>query len=84
MPVLQPLIGMDKEDIIRIAQGKIGTFLRLSVPALRGLLHRVHPAAPQDQAEGGGSPPRQAAMDVRGLVAEALEGIERIWIDIEG
>jgi len=26
----------------------------------------------------------EAAMDIEGLVAEALEGIERIWIDIEG
>ena len=26
----------------------------------------------------------EAALDVEGLVAEALEGIERIWIDIEG
>lgn len=26
----------------------------------------------------------EAAMDVEGLVNEALEGVERIWIDIEG
>ena len=83
LPVLQPLIGMDKEDIVRIAR-KIGTFetsilpyedcCTVFTPRHPKTKPRVEDVAAAEAAHGhrGASWPRQ------------LEGIERIWIDIEG
>ena len=54
LPVLRPLIGMDKEEIVRIAR-HIGTF-DTSILPYEDCLHGVHPPSPQDEAPCGGGP----------------------------
>ena len=82
LPVLQPLIGMDKEDIIRISR-KIGTF-ETSILPYEDCCTVFTPRHPKTKPKMEDVAAAEAALDVEGLVAEALEGIERIWIDIEG
>ena len=82
LPVLQPLIGMDKEDIIRISR-KIGTF-ETSILPYEDCCTVFTPRHPKTKPRLEDVEAAEAAMDVEGLVSEALEGVERIWIDIEG
>ncbi|MBI2078600.1 MAG: MoaD/ThiS family protein [Euryarchaeota archaeon] len=68
LPVLRPLLGLDKEDIIRVAQ-RIGTFETSKGPELCDLLGPRHPATAatleQIQAE-------EAKVDMSALVRSAL------------
>ena len=80
LPVLRPLIGFDKEEIIRLAR-KIGTFETSILPyedcctvftprhpALKPALDRVEEA--------------EAALDVDALVEEAVMGIEHVKLEV--
>ena len=79
LPVLQPLIGMDKEEIITIAR-KIGTFDTSILPyedcctVFTPRHPRTHPKLSEVEAA-------ESALDIEGLVEEALAGIERIRVD---
>ncbi len=81
LPVLQPLIGMDKEEIITIAR-KIGTFDTSILPyedcctVFTPRHPRTHPKLSEVEAA-------EALLDIDGLVEEALAGIERIRVDHE-
>ena len=76
MPVLQPLVGMDKEDIIRYAR-KIGTFDTSILPyedcctVFTPRHPRTHPKLREVEAA-------ESALDVAALVEEALSGVEHI------
>ena len=81
LPVLQPLIGMDKEEIVQMSR-KIGTFDTSILPyedcctVFTPRHPRTHPTVKEvEEAE--------AALDVETLVNEALAGLERIAIDYE-
>ena len=81
LPVLQPLIGMDKSEIIAQAR-KIGTFDTSILPyedcctVFTPRHPRTHPTVAEvEEAE--------SALDVEALVNEALAGLERIAIDYE-
>ncbi len=81
LPVLQPLCGMDKGDIIALAR-KIGTFETSILPyedcctVFTPRHPRTHPTVEEvERAE--------AALDVNALVEEALQGLERIAIGYE-
>ena len=81
LPVLQPLIGMDKSEIIAQAR-KIGTFETSILPyedcctVFTPRHPRTHPTVAEvEEAE--------SALDVETLVNEALQGLERIAIDYE-
>ena len=81
LPVLQPLIGMDKSEIIAQAR-KIGTFETSILPyedcctVFTPRHPRTHPTVAEvEEAE--------SALDVETLVNEALAGLERIAIDYE-
>ena len=67
LPVLQPLIGMDKEEIVRAAR-RIGTF-DTSILPYEDCCTVFTPRHPK-RAE--------AALDVDALVREALDGIEQV------
>ena len=78
LPVLQPLIGMDKSEIIALAR-KIGTFETSILPyedcctVFTPRHPRTHPTVREvEEAE--------AALDVETLVNEAVLGTERIAI----
>ena len=79
LPVLQPLIGMDKEEIITIAR-KIGTFDTSILPyedcctVFTPRHPRTHPKLSEVEAA-------ESALDIEGLVEEALAGIERIRVE---
>ena len=79
LPVLQPLIGMDKEEIITIAR-KIGTFDTSILPyedcctVFTPRHPRTHPKLSEVEAA-------ESALDIEALVEEALAGIERIRVE---
>ncbi len=81
LPVLQPLIGMDKTEIISMAR-KIGTFETSILPyedcctVFTPRHPRTHPGL-EEVAEA------ESALDVENLVSEAIAGMERIAIEYE-
>ncbi len=81
MPVLQPLIGMDKEEIVTLAR-KIGTFETSILPyedcctVFTPRHPRTHPKLKDVEAA-------ESALDMDALVEEAVKGIERIRLDHE-
>ena len=81
MPVLQPLIGMDKLDIIAHAR-KIGTF-ETSILPYEDCCTVFTPRHPKTRPTVEEVAEAERAMDIEGLVKEAIEGIERIKIGYE-
>ena len=79
MPVLRPLIGMDKVEIIRMAR-EIGTYETSILPYedCCTVFTPRHPATRPVLEEVCGA---EAALDVEGLVARALEG--ESWIRVK-
>ncbi|MBO5557122.1 MAG: tRNA 4-thiouridine(8) synthase ThiI [Oscillospiraceae bacterium] len=81
LPVLQPLIGMDKEEIVTIAR-KIGTF-DTSILPYEDCCTVFTPRHPRTRPKLAEVAQAEAALDIEGLVEEALQGIERIRVDHE-
>lgn len=79
LPVLQPLIGMDKEEIVRFAR-KIGTF-ETSILPYEDCCTLFTPRHPKTRPTLAEVEAAEVALDIEGLVAEALAGIKRIKID---
>ena len=79
MPVLRPLIGMDKVEIIRIAR-EIGTYETSILPDedCCTVFTPRHPATRPDIEEVRKA---EAALDVDGLVAKALAG--ESWVRVK-
>ena len=78
LPVIQPLIGMDKSDIIDIAR-KIGTF-ETSILPYEDCCTVFTPRHPETHPIVEKVAEAESVMDIEGLVAEALAGIERIRV----
>ena len=78
MPVLRPLIGMDKEEIIRIAR-KIDTF-ETSILPYEDCCTVFTPRHPRLRPVLGELEAAEAALDVEGLVKAAVDGIERVQV----
>ncbi len=78
LPILQPLIGMDKEEIVRMAR-KIGTF-ETSILPYEDCCTVFTPRHPKTKPHIEDVEQLEAALDVEALVDEALSGIERIRI----
>ena len=78
LPILQPLIGMDKEEIVRMAR-KIGTF-ETSILPYEDCCTVFTPRHPKTKPHIEDVEQLEAARDVEALVDEALSGIERIRI----
>ena len=76
LPVLQPLIGMDKEDIVRIAR-KIGTF-ETSILPYEDCCTVFTPKHPKTRPTVKEVAEVESVLDIDALVQEALAGIERI------
>ena len=81
LPVLRPLIGFDKEEIIRLAR-RIGTFETSILPYedCYTVFTPRHPAlkpAPDKIEEA------ERALDVEALVEEAVMGVEHIKLEVE-
>ena len=81
LPVLQPLIGMDKEEIITIAR-KIGTF-DTSILPYEDCCTVFTPRHPRTRPQVSEVEAAESALDIDALVQEAIQGIERIGLDHE-
>ena len=81
LPVLQPLIGMDKEEIVCLAR-KIGTF-DTSILPYEDCCTVFTPRHPRTRPKVSEVEKAESALDIQGLVEEALNGIERISVDHE-
>ena len=78
LPVLQPLIGMDKEEIVTISR-KIGTF-NTSILPYEDCCTVFTPRHPRTKPNVGELEEIEQALDVDALVEEALQGIERVRV----
>ena len=80
MPVLRPVIGMDKEEIVRLSR-KIGTFDTSILPyedcctVFTPLHPRTHPVLEEVVQY-------EAALDIEGLIQRAMEGVERVTVSV--
>ena len=81
LPVLQPLIGMDKEEIVTIAR-KIGTF-DTSILPYEDCCTVFTPRHPRTRPQVSEVEAAESALDIDALVQEAIQGIERISLDHE-
>ena len=81
LPVLQPLIGLDKEEIVQLSR-KIGTF-DTSILPYEDCCTVFTPRHPRTRPTVAEVEAAESALDVDALVEEALQGIERIRLDPE-
>jgi len=72
LPVMRPVIGMDKEEIIRIAR-KIDTF-ELSVQPFEDCCTVFTPKRPKINPELGAIERAEAKLDIEMLIQRAIEG----------
>lgn len=78
LPVLQPLIGMDKEEIVAAAR-KIGTF-DTSVLPYEDCCTVFTPKHPRTHPKLESVAQAESELDIESLVNEAFEGIERVYV----
>ena len=76
LPIVQPLIGFDKEEIVRLAR-KIGTF-GTSILPYEDCCTVFTPRHPRTKPKLKDVEAVEAALDVDDLVEEAFNGIEQI------
>ena len=81
LPVIQPLIGFDKEEIIRLAR-RIGTF-NTSILPYEDCCTVFTPRHPRTKPKLKDVERVEAVLDVEALVEEALNGIERVSVEHE-
>ena len=80
MPVLRPVIGMDKEEIVRLSR-KIGTFDTSILPyedcctVFTPRHPRTHPVLEEVVQY-------ESALDIEGLIQRAMEGVERVTVSV--
>ncbi|MBQ8830235.1 MAG: tRNA 4-thiouridine(8) synthase ThiI [Oscillospiraceae bacterium] len=80
LPVLQPLIGMDKEEIITVAR-KIGTF-KTSILPYEDCCTVFTPRHPKTKPVVADVIEAESVLDIEGLVNEAVAGIERVKLTV--
>ena len=78
IPVLRPLIGMDKVEIIRMAR-QIGTYDTSMLP-YEDCCTVFTPRHPCTRPKLEDVRAAEAALDVDALVAEAMEGRQWVWV----
>ena len=78
IPVLRPLIGMDKVEIIRMAR-EIGTY-DTSILPYEDCCTVFTPRHPCTRPKLEDVRAAEAALDVDALVAEAMEGRQWVWV----
>ena len=78
LPVFRPLVGMDKEEVVRLSR-KIGTFETSILPS-EDCCTVFTPRHPRTRPRLEAVEAIEAPLDIDGLVKEALEGIERVQL----
>ncbi len=79
LPVFRPLVGMDKEEIVRLAR-KIDTF-ETSILPYEDCCTVFTPKHPRTRPHLDEVEEAEKLLDVEKLVAEAVEGIERVYFN---
>jgi len=80
LPVMRPLIGMDKEEIVKLAR-KIGTF-ETSILPYEDCCTVFTPRHPKTRPTVEEVLEAEAALDAEALIEEAFKNIERIRLDL--
>ena len=80
LPVLRPLIGFDKEEII-IRAKKIGTF-ETSVLPYEDCCTIFTPRHPRTHPVLEEVVQYESALDIEGLIQRAMEGVERVTVSV--
>ena len=80
LPILRPVIGMDKDEIVAIAR-RIGTF-ETSILPYEDCCTVFTPRHPRTKPRLAEVLQAEEALDIAGLVDEAYRGIERIRIEL--
>ncbi len=80
LPVLRPAIGLDKEEIVRFAR-HIGTF-ETSILPYEDCCTVFTPRHPRTKPKPEELEEAERALDVEGLTAEAVEGIQRVMLEL--
>jgi len=80
LPILRPVIGLDKEEIVQIAR-KIGTF-ETSILPYEDCCTVFTPRHPRLRPLPGEVETAEAALDITALVDEAVQGIERVRVNL--
>ncbi len=78
MPVLRPVIGMDKQDIVALAR-RIGTF-ETSILPYEDCCTVFTPRHPKTKPKMDMIIAEELKLDIDGLVEDAINGIERVEI----
>ena len=78
LPILRPVVGMDKEEIVRIARN-IGTF-ETSILPYEDCCTVFTPKHPRLRPVIGELEAAEAALDIEAMVTAAVDGIERIRV----
>ncbi len=78
IPVLRPVIGMDKAEIIAVSR-KIGTF-ETSILPYEDCCTVFTPRHPKTHPILAEVREYESALDIEGLMMEALEGVERVVV----
>ena len=81
LPVLRPLIGCDKEEIVRYAR-KIGTF-ETSILPYEDCCTVFTPRHPELKPKPDMAEELERALDVEALVEEAIHGMEHIKLEVQ-
>ena len=81
-PVLRPLIGFDKEEIVRLAR-RIGTF-ETSILPYEDCCTVFTPRHPELRPSIARAEEAEAALDVDALVEEAVRGAEHLTLEVGG
>ena len=76
LPIFRPVVGMDKEEIVRIAR-KIGTF-ETSILPYEDCCTVITPRHPKTRPSLEEIQEAEAALDIDGLIETAMQGIERV------
>ena len=79
LPILRPVVGMDKEEIVRIAR-KIGTF-ETSILPYEDCCTVFTPRHPRLRPLPGEVEAAEANLDIEALVDDAVKNIERIQVN---
>ncbi len=82
MPIFQPLIGMDKEEIVRIAR-RIGT-LETSILPYEDCCTVFTPRHPKTKPVLAEAEQIERALDVEALIVDALENTEKVTVRWHG
>ena len=78
MPVLRPLVGLDKEEIVTYAR-RIGTF-ETSILPYEDCCTIFVPKHPETKPKLERICQSEERLDIEGLIQEAMDGIEIIMI----